>query len=588
MKRTFTNIKFMTKYILKYAKEFFPVTIVSAMFQAFNVSLEIVGVKYLLDSIFLGQDIKKFVIDISLFALSTLICKLFFSWTNYFYPLLTMRISFGISKELMNKSQKLDYRAFDDPKYYDTYTRALMDADGTLRGLISAYIAIFSNIISVSTIIGILINMGIEYILIALLNVTVSYIIMVIQNKWQYQFDMSTTRHNRATQYFKGLFFDSSSAKEIRIFNMGSHFIKKYNDVAKKLYSDTKKFKRKYLSPNYIGDLITFISLFFTMYFAGSNIILTGSSIGIFMAAINAVNSLSDQLFSLLSQLPHIINQARYIENVRQVIETNDPIENNIDCGNIQLPMEKNYKIEFINVNFSYPNTDNLVLKNMSFTIEKGQRVAIVGENGAGKSTIFKLLLRLYDPTSGEIKINGANIKQYEISSLRRAFSTVFQDFKIYATTVIENIDFSENPDVSHAKQCLENVQLLDKILKEENQLESKISRMFDEKGIVFSGGENQKLAIARAYAKESGIILLDEPSSSLDPLSEYNLINILKSTIAKQTAVIISHRLIICKSFDNIMLIKNGCVKEMGNHQQLMEMQGIYYSMFTKQNEEG
>jgi ABC-type multidrug transport system fused ATPase/permease subunit len=241
-------------------------------------------------------------------------------------------------------------------------------------------------------------------------------------------------------------------------------------------------------------------------------------------------------------------------------------------------------EIEFRNVSFKYPNTDKWIIKNLNMKINKKEKLAIVGINGAGKTTLVKLILRFFNPTEGEILINGTNIKDFALEEYYQMFSVVFQEINILAYTIRENITFGLSNDEARIWDCLERVGLKDKILNFDQGLDQMMLKVIDEKGVMLSGGENQKLAIARALYKNGNAVILDEPTAALDALAEADIYQSFNDLVKDKTAIYISHRLASTKFCDHIALFKDSSLLEYGTHEELMKLKGEYYHMFVVQ----
>jgi ATP-binding cassette subfamily B protein len=271
---------------------------------------------------------------------------------------------------------------------------------------------------------------------------------------------------------------------------------------------------------------------------------------------------------------------ALYFQNLRDFFE----YESTVKAGEKEAGEFES--IEFKNVSFKYPNTDKYSLQNLNLKINKGETVAVVGVNGAGKTTFVKLLLRFYDVTDGEILYNGVNIKEYDLDSLRSKFATVFQDYKTFALSVNENVICHECSDEEKeiAENALKQSGVWDKIKTLPNGADTVLTREFDDKGAGLSGGESQKTAVARMFARDFDIAILDEPSSALDPIAEYNMYeNLIKATENK-TVIYISHRLSSAVLSDRIIVLGGGTVIEAGSHNDLLAQGGEYARMFTLQ----
>lgn len=286
-------------------------------------------------------------------------------------------------------------------------------------------------------------------------------------------------------------------------------------------------------------------------------------------------------VFGLFSQAN---NLSLYAEKIKLFFESESSIENSIK-GDDELGLVFPFKLELNNVSFHYPNS-NFGINNISFSIDPGEKVAIVGENGAGKTTITKLIMRLYDPDKGGIFINDKSICDYNLSKLREKIGIAFQATNVYALSLADNLNlYRENSDA----ELLNTIKELDfdNIFdKSRGDLRIELTKEFEQNGLMLSNGEIQKIGIARILNNNFGLLILDEPSSSLDPIAEYKLTNILYSQANKTTTILIAHRLSMVRGADCIYVLKDGEICESGTHDELMKKRGMYYEMFIKQSE--
>ena len=283
---------------------------------------------------------------------------------------------------------------------------------------------------------------------------------------------------------------------------------------------------------------------------------------------------------SVANNFDMVTQMAFYFQNLRDFFDYEPKIESGKE------KCEEFRSLEFKNVYFRYPSAEKDTLHNVSFKINKGETVAIVGVNGAGKSTIVKLLLRFYDVTGGEILLNGKNIKEYDLASLRRSYGAVFQDYRNFAVSVFENIMCHECSDEEKkiAEKALVQSGIWDKISGLPKGGDTVITKEFEKDGIGLSGGENQKVSVARLFAKDFQFAVLDEPSSALDPIAEYKMYENLIEVTKDKTVMYISHRLSSAVLSDKIIVISGGKVIETGSHKELLETGGEYSRMFTLQ----
>jgi ATP-binding cassette subfamily B protein len=251
------------------------------------------------------------------------------------------------------------------------------------------------------------------------------------------------------------------------------------------------------------------------------------------------------------------------------------------------VPDKAEAEIAFDHISFTYHGAKEPTLKDISFTIHRKEKIAVVGHNGAGKTTLIKLLMRLYDPDEGTIRYNGIDIREYNVKKYRSLFGSAFQDYQVFAMTVAENVLMrspQNEQDYERVKDALTRSYVYDKVCSLPNGMDTVLTREFDENGAVLSGGEYQKIAVARAYAKDFEIAVFDEPSSALDPIAEYQLYESIRNVCKDKTVIFISHRLSSAVLADRIYLFDNGSIIEEGSHQALMEKNGVYADMFRKQ----
>ena len=291
-------------------------------------------------------------------------------------------------------------------------------------------------------------------------------------------------------------------------------------------------------------------------------------------------------LIRVFENIMEILKHGMFINNLRSFLEYKEDIPEDQDG---EMPSNEFESLEFRNVSFNYnaqdPESSNTI-RNLSFTIKKGQMAALVGHNGAGKTTIIKLLLRLYDPTEGEIYYNGKNIKVYNLKAYRELFATTFQDYQMFGMSVKENVLMGRQYDNEDEEviKALKKAGVYDKIMTLKDGIHTVMTKEFDDDGAVLSGGETQKVAVARTFIKESPMKIFDEPSSALDPIAEYDLFKNIMKEGNKHTMLFISHRLSSVKDCDKVFMLEQGTLIEEGTHAQLMELNGSYAQMYKKQ----
>lgn len=499
-------------------------------------------------------------------------------------PVETEKIKLHIRSTLYKKTRHLDLFCFEDPDFYDEYTRALAEADTRAINVLGTLSSLSSAIVSLATLAFIIIYLDPVLILFALAGAGISTLITRRLVKLRYSFDYDRTLFDRKANYTQRLFYEPQYAKDMKMDHMYSYFIKSYKNTVSSLIAYIKNRRSKISLYEFLAasqmTIMQVLMILFLTYRVYNHII----SIGDYAALLNSVFSLMFQLNSLFGIIPQFYQNSLYVQNLINITQRVPAIEN--DEG-IVLPANGEMSITFNHVSFAYPGSEKPVLKDISMDFKAGGRHAIVGHNGAGKSTIIKLILRLYDVTEGEILVNGVNIKEYNVFSLRQNIASVFQDFQLYSIPLSDYVLSGECADKQSEEkvwQALEQVGIKDKIKTKKNGIHSILSKEFDSEGILMSGGENQKLALAKAFVKQGSMVILDEPSSALDPISEYELHNKMLEISEGKTVILISHRLSTTKDADRIYYIENGRLEEEGDHSALMGMDGKYARMFKVQ----
>ena len=344
------------------------------------------------------------------------------------------------------------------------------------------------------------------------------------------------------------------------------------DDMIRKVEKSNKTISNVSLAVSSITNIETMLT---SLYFVYETIVGT-ISVGNFFVALNAYSTIKGSISGMLSSYNEMYSNNLYIERYDEFMTSADVME---DTGKEVL--EDVADIEFRNVSFSYPNTANKALDNVSFFVKGGSKVIIVGSNGAGKTTIVKLLLRLYDPDEGDILINGKSIKDYAVIQLRKAFFVLFQDYSIYPFSIKENVSVGRKVDDKKVADALSKVKMLKRIMSLENGLDTPITSQLEQNGVEFSGGESQRIAIARMFVADSKMMILDEPTSSLDAVIENELYSDIINDAAGKSIIVISHRLIFAHKMDRIICLNDGQIEEDGTHDELMNNQnGLYRKM--------
>ena len=501
---------------------------------------------------------------------------------DYLLNVSAKRVFKGLNNMIFKKASEVDVACYEDPVFYDSYKRATdILNSGFFLGYCLQFARVIANLLSLILIVGVVATIDKAY-LIFLAPVSIVFAVEIIKSKLIYKKDLSMTSNNRIKAYAQRTVFLKDFSKDVRCSNIFGVMLRNYQRAVDDNVRIIKTYGKKLfffsMTGSIFGELVPIVGTYALASYKFYNN--AGADISGFSVVLSAINSVRTCAEDIARSFAELSNMALYFQNLRDFFE----YEPKITSGGKQAGELESLEIK--NVSFKYPHSEKYSLKNVNIKIEKGQTVALVGVNGAGKSTLVKLLLRFYDPTEGEILYNGVNIKEYDVLSLRSKIATVFQDYKTFALSVAENVmcrECDEN-DKIQAEQMLRRSGAWDKIATLEDGVDTVLTREFDDNGAGLSGGENQKLAVARMFAKNFELAILDEPSSALDPIAEYKMYENLIAATENKTVIYISHRLSSAVLSDKIFVLDGGTVSESGSHAELMARGGKYSKMFTLQ----
>lgn len=501
---------------------------------------------------------------------------------DFSYPQIT-RLRIDYIRDMFDKIVSLDYKHMEDAKFFEKNGRAMEATSSNNNGVEGVYHKLFETPAMLITILAFIIFVGMLniWILVGLiLNIAVTIWINKGVHRYQYGIRDKLSHGERRKRYYYKTTYDFGYGKDIRIYNFKDRILNNYSKEIDGYIDIHKQIKNKEYALGFLGLITLLISDIITygiLVYKGIN----GMSIADFSMYLAAIVSLSLFMKTLAEDISYIINEGQYVHDFYEFMDK--------DLGEIGgdrvAVKDGTLEIEFRDVSFKYPDTDKYIFKNLNFTINKGERLAIVGINGAGKSTLVKLMTGLFDVTEGEILINQIPIKEFKKKELFSMFSVVFQDVNVLAFNIRENVACtSEKIDENRVMSALDKVGLGHKVRDFPNGLDQMMLKIIEQDGTEFSGGENQKLAIARALYKDGNMVIMDEPTAALDALAEAEIYENFSELIKGKTAVYISHRLASTKFCDKIALFDNDGLREYGSHEELMEKRGSYYDMFVIQ----
>ncbi|MGV8026362.1 MAG: ABC transporter ATP-binding protein [Anaerolineaceae bacterium] len=497
------------------------------------------------------------------------------------FTLLGDLLSNQINLRILQKTNKLDLSFFENAKFYDKMQNAFQQASNRPLGIVTQLFSFFQTLITLLSIIYLLLQLN--WIILPLIIFT-SLPMMMTQKKYgeqNYWKLRERTPELRKHSYLNAILTNDRYIKDVRIYHLENYFVNKSQTLFKKFFTENRNFVIKqslaliYSSiPSIIGWLI---SASYIIIQATKKLI----TVGDFSLYLQAISTAQSRILSLINVSSSLYSDILFIRNLFEFLDL--PIK---DLSGGKKFNENIEELEFRNVIFRYPYTNQIVLEDINFKIKKGQSLAIVGRNGAGKTTLIKLLCRLYEPTAGEILINGNRLSEYSPESIQEKISVLFQDFAIYFLTARENIgvgDVSKINDLSSIRDAAHKggADFLIESLTE--KYETNLGRWFDG-GVNLSGGEWQKIALSRIYMRQSDLFILDEPTSALDAEAEFETFRqILKDKVNKIT-FLISHRFSTVRVADHILVLERGKQIEYGTHESLMRLGGQYANLYNIQ----
>ena len=579
-------ILFLLRPYWKYGKGYMlTVILMSTLRQPVSAYLTALLPQKAIDAVMNDSPRKEVIAIIVLFSLFIVIVAALEKVIQMAYTQMNLvKISNKIKNDVNEKALQTDYKYYDSPDFFVRFTFAQETYPIHAQNVMMFLPDILRGIATMIAMIAIIVTVGPVLLGITVFFVILNAIVGIPAIKPTADYNVSLTDAWRPLDYISRMLITKENAAELRSSGAGQKLLHTINAAMANFQKIYKRYIKKvapfYLLQGAISPVQAACILVYVIFFviAGDK-----SQIGLYASLTIASTALADSLNDAAGSIMQMLQCIANGEKVAEFFEADSEIEP-VKENALPAP-EGNYEVEFKNVSFGYENTA-FAIKDLNLHINPGQRIAIVGENGAGKTTLTKLLLRLYDVNNGSVLINGRDIKEYDIHQLRLHTGVVFQDIRILAMSLRDNLTAYHNVSDEKLLEIIEKLDLGDILKKADGNLDTMISREFTEDGIALSGGEAQKLMIARLFTGPFGLLILDEPSSALDPLAEARLMNNLLDVSNTATTIMIAHRLSTVRNFDVIYHIENGKIIESGTHEELMAAKGKYYEMFVSQGE--
>ena len=492
----------------------------------------------------------------------------------------------ALKEKMYEKAAEIDLSCYDDPEYYNDFVLAVAEAESA----IDRFLLLCNHIVQALTI---LFTTGVFYlmtdaagVLFVLASFILRFLVSKVINKMNYKVRLRVNPLERKRNYVSRVFYLNDYAKELRLHPaVGDQLEKEFEEANDSIITEQKKIgvRRSMLGffKDYaVGDFI--IDGLYITYLVFQAAVLHTIDYSNAVVLFNRTGSLRRGMTDLADIFPQAQENSLYVDKIRAFLAY-DP---KIKAGEGEEVPEGNAELDLEHISFKYKEDMEETLKDISLKVKPGEKIAIVGYNGAGKTTLIKLLMRLYDPTGGKIRYHGKDIREFQPYDYHEHIGVVFQDYQMYGASLKENVvmDCADAAKDRPVRDALERAGFKERLSKLEKGLDTQVTTEFDKEGINFSGGESQKVAISRAFYKNADILIMDEPSSALDPIAEYELNKAMESAAKGKTVFYISHRLSTTRDADRIILLENGHIEEEGTHESLLKKNGKYAQMWKVQ----
>lgn len=566
---------------------YFIITILYSFFESITTTLSTVFLGLL--TACLENNVKldlafAFIVIMGMVHILSFLCNVFIE--TWVFPKSSIILNRIFTNLIIDKIREIDYEKYEENEYYDLLLSAVQQSDSRAIGILNSISNSISNGFLVLTMFGVVMFADVEIIFLVILEVLFSIISNIINRKYQFQNYENQLPLYRYIFYIKEIFTNREKIKDLKLYNSFYLVLKdKFKITTEKLIKLQKKFFNKIFFLSSISFVISEVIHVIIIIILILKVINGDIKLSLFITSFNSVNQLKNSLINFVMIIPTMYEHSMFSKKFFEFLNIDSCIDNKngLRINNIQ-------SFSLKNISFGYNKKTNPILKNISINAKKGEKIALVGRNGVGKTTLIKIICRFYGLWEGEYTVNDISVEKINTDSIRKRISIVFQDIDFYSVSIIENILMrsinNKEEDELIVKDALLRVGLLEKVNSLPNGLYTNLSKNFDNNGTYFSGGELQKLLIARAYIKNADIYIFDEPTSSLDSISEKNIFECAEKCLEGKLLIFITHRLANIKNVDRIYFIEDGEIKDMGEHSKLIQNNVNYQHLFNLQHE--
>lgn len=582
------KLKLFFTLVWKISPSYIIFLLISTFVSSGQVLINVILPKFLIDELIGSKELNKLILLGLLIVLSNILFAFLSNTMKRYMDTKNIYMKEKMSQAMAEKIMNVEFSYLENPYYLDLKERAVfaIGNQSAMENMINNVALTLKNFVTITGLLAIMLTLSWFLVLILVITIIISLMIHRFFMKYQLNFFQEIIPINRKFGYYVGICYDERLQKDIRLYGMNKMMtdrVTTYNGEINSWFCDFYKKQGKYLGMyGVINDLQSALAYGYVGIRVVSNVFGPRIGLGSYTMYVTAAISFTNSTAELGKSIMAIVQMLGYLDPFMEFMSL--PNEG-MQVGKLEFTGYIK-SIQFKNVSFKYPGSEKQVLHDISFEIKYGEKISIVGLNGAGKTTLIKLICRLYHPTSGEILINGYNIFDYEHESYMKNIAAVFQDYKLFAFSIDENITCQDaHSDTQRTMDLIEEVGLKEKVQSLPNGISSLFGKAYDENGIEMSGGESQKVAIARALYKDASLIILDEPTSALDPLAEADIYENFNRMIGGKTAIYISHRMSSSVFCDKILIIDQGEISDYDSHTNLLKKKdSLYYKLFNSQ----
>ncbi len=553
---------------------------------------DIIFIKYLVESMEIGRSFRDIMFFLGAVTLVFALPTLFSKWYRHVYrPQANADIFEQVNSMLFQKASQVELECYENTEFYNRFTLAMKDCEQRFAQICSNLCTIVTSLIG--SIFSLYFMFTIDPFVIVFVAGPIigNFVFGKMINETNFKMKKESVPYVREIDYVNRTVYLVDYAKELRMSNVFVVLRKIYMEGFRGVLDKLKSYRAKRVSLKFIKDIFTFVIIFQgVMIYSLYRTLVTGSmTLSGFAVLFSAMTTAAWIVIDTSRAVIRSFEDSLYIANLKEFLEYEPVIDEKQDGKAPVLREDGQALLQFQDVSFRYRGQSAPTLKHVSLSIRRGEKIAIVGHNGAGKTTFIKLLMRLYDVSEGQILLSGENVKNLNLQAYRKLYGTAFQDYQVFSLSVAENVLMHKpggEEDYGKVEEALRRAGIYDKVCTLPHGMDTILTKEFAEDGAVLSGGEIQKISVARAFAKEYEIAVFDEPSSALDPIAEYKLYENIIEMCQDKTVIFISHRLSAAVLADTIYLFENGEIAERGSHEELMARNGQYADMFRKQAE--